>query len=83
AYQADDLDAYDSDYDDITMTKVALMANLSHYGSGVLSNVLNLNNTHHNMLNQSVHEMQYSEPSHLVVYPENEITSDSNIIPYS
>ncbi|GJV31448.1 hypothetical protein Tco_1391848 [Tanacetum coccineum] len=45
AYQADDLDAYDSDYDELNTVKVALMANLSHY--------------------------------------ETEITSDSNIIPYS
>nr|GEY35950.1 ribonuclease H-like domain-containing protein [Tanacetum cinerariifolium] len=37
AYQADDLDAYDSDYDDITTAKVALMANLSRYDSNVLS----------------------------------------------
>ncbi|GKE17012.1 hypothetical protein Tco_1424589, partial [Tanacetum coccineum] len=51
AYQADDLDAYDSECDDITTAKVALMANLSHYDSDVLS--------------------------------ENEVTSDSNIIPYS
>nr|GEV02113.1 retrovirus-related Pol polyprotein from transposon TNT 1-94 [Tanacetum cinerariifolium] len=33
AYQADDLDAYDSDYDEINSAKIALMANLSHYGS--------------------------------------------------
>nr|GEU47187.1 retrovirus-related Pol polyprotein from transposon TNT 1-94 [Tanacetum cinerariifolium] len=33
AYQADDLDAYDYDYDEINTAKVALMANLSHYGS--------------------------------------------------
>ncbi|GKA12974.1 hypothetical protein Tco_0692520 [Tanacetum coccineum] len=47
--------------------------------SDVLSKVPNTDNTDHNaMLNQSVHEMQYAEPSHLVVYPENEITSDSN-----
>nr|GEW87005.1 hypothetical protein [Tanacetum cinerariifolium] len=32
AYQADDLDAYDSDYDEINSAKMALMANLSHYG---------------------------------------------------
>nr|GEV00748.1 hypothetical protein [Tanacetum cinerariifolium] len=31
-YQADDLDAYDSDYDKINSAKIALMANLSHYG---------------------------------------------------
>nr|GFC97031.1 hypothetical protein [Tanacetum cinerariifolium] len=33
AYQADDLDAYDSDYDELNSVKDALMANLSHYGS--------------------------------------------------
>nr|GEY82949.1 hypothetical protein [Tanacetum cinerariifolium] len=33
AYQADDLDAYDSDFDEMNTAKVALMANLSHYGS--------------------------------------------------
>nr|GEY16417.1 retrovirus-related Pol polyprotein from transposon TNT 1-94 [Tanacetum cinerariifolium] len=32
AYQADDLDAYDSDCDEINSAKIALMANLSHYG---------------------------------------------------
>nr|GEX60868.1 hypothetical protein [Tanacetum cinerariifolium] len=33
AYQADDLDAYDSDCDELNSAKIALMANLSHYGS--------------------------------------------------
>nr|GFA79983.1 hypothetical protein [Tanacetum cinerariifolium] len=37
AYQADDLDAYDSDCDEINSTKIALMANLSHYGSDNLA----------------------------------------------
>nr|GFB25898.1 hypothetical protein [Tanacetum cinerariifolium] len=32
AYQADDLDAYDFDCDEINSAKVALMVNLSHYG---------------------------------------------------
>nr|GEV75761.1 integrase, catalytic region, zinc finger, CCHC-type, peptidase aspartic, catalytic [Tanacetum cinerariifolium] len=32
AYQADDLDAYDSDCDELNSAKIALMANLSHYG---------------------------------------------------
>nr|GEX86437.1 hypothetical protein [Tanacetum cinerariifolium] len=39
AYQADDLDVYDSDCDDITTAKVAPMANLSCYGSDVLFEV--------------------------------------------
>nr|GFC29776.1 hypothetical protein [Tanacetum cinerariifolium] len=30
AYQADDLDAYDSDCDELNSAKIALMANLSH-----------------------------------------------------
>nr|GEY95361.1 hypothetical protein [Tanacetum cinerariifolium] len=32
AYQVEDLDAYDSDYNEINTAKVELMANLSHYG---------------------------------------------------
>ncbi|GJW12485.1 hypothetical protein Tco_1578312 [Tanacetum coccineum] len=37
AYQGDDLDAYDSDCDELNTTKVALMTNLSHYGSNALA----------------------------------------------
>nr|GEX17433.1 hypothetical protein [Tanacetum cinerariifolium] len=37
AYQADDLDAYDSDCDELNTAKVSLMANLSHYGSDALA----------------------------------------------
>nr|GEY00188.1 hypothetical protein [Tanacetum cinerariifolium] len=37
AYQADDLDAYDSECDKINSAKIALMANLSHYGSDNLA----------------------------------------------
>ncbi|GJU57156.1 retrovirus-related pol polyprotein from transposon TNT 1-94 [Tanacetum coccineum] len=66
AYQADDLDAYDSDCDDITTAKVALMANLSRYGSNVLAGVPHSENTNNDMLNQSVQEMTYAEQSHLV-----------------
>ncbi|GKB17892.1 retrovirus-related pol polyprotein from transposon TNT 1-94 [Tanacetum coccineum] len=40
AYQADDLDAYDFDCDELNTAKVALMANLSHYGSDALSEYL-------------------------------------------
>ncbi|GJT48115.1 putative reverse transcriptase domain-containing protein [Tanacetum coccineum] len=80
-YQADDLDAYDSNSDEISTAKAVLMANLSSYGSDVLSEVPHSNNTHNDMLNQTVLEIPYSEQTHLVNYPENEITSDSNIIP--
>nr|GFB41566.1 hypothetical protein [Tanacetum cinerariifolium] len=37
AYQADDLDAYDSDCDELNSAKVALMENLSYYGSDNLA----------------------------------------------
>nr|GEW34520.1 hypothetical protein [Tanacetum cinerariifolium] len=37
AFQADDLDAYDSDCDEINSAKIALMENLSHYGSNNLA----------------------------------------------
>ncbi|GJT49816.1 hypothetical protein Tco_0975973 [Tanacetum coccineum] len=37
AYQPDDLDAYDYDCDELNTAKVALIANLSHYGSDDLA----------------------------------------------
>nr|GEU52868.1 hypothetical protein [Tanacetum cinerariifolium] len=37
AYQADNLDAYDSDCDELNTAKVSLMANLSHYGLDALA----------------------------------------------
>nr|GFA69282.1 hypothetical protein [Tanacetum cinerariifolium] len=37
AYQADDLETYDPDCDEINTAKVAHMANLSHYGSDDLA----------------------------------------------
>nr|GEX87908.1 hypothetical protein [Tanacetum cinerariifolium] len=37
AYQTNYLDAYDSDYEDISSAKAVLMANLSSYDSDVLS----------------------------------------------
>ncbi|GJV18558.1 retrovirus-related pol polyprotein from transposon TNT 1-94 [Tanacetum coccineum] len=83
AYQADDLDAYDSDCDELNTAKVALMANLSHYGSDALAEVHNHDNVNNNMINQAVQAMQSSEQLNVVNHSETEITSDSNIIPYS
>nr|GEY40788.1 hypothetical protein [Tanacetum cinerariifolium] len=83
AYQADDLDAYDSDYDEINTAKVALIANLSHYGSDNLIEVHNHDNVNHNVINQAVQEITCSEQSNIVNHLETKITSDSNIIPSS
>ncbi|GKA24460.1 hypothetical protein Tco_0710493 [Tanacetum coccineum] len=44
AFQTDDLDAYDSDCDDISLVKAVLMANLSSYDSEVLSEIKELDN---------------------------------------
>ncbi|GJV29959.1 hypothetical protein Tco_1386407 [Tanacetum coccineum] len=47
AYQANDLDAYDSDCDELNTTKVALKANLSYYGLDALVEIdhLTVNNS--------------------------------------
>nr|GEZ90721.1 hypothetical protein [Tanacetum cinerariifolium] len=83
AYQADDLDAYDSDCDEINSAKIAFMANLSHYGSDSLAEVHNPDNVTNNVLNQAVQVMLISEQLNIMNQSETEITSDSNIIPYS
>nr|GEZ03876.1 hypothetical protein [Tanacetum cinerariifolium] len=51
-YQADDLDAYDSDCDDISTAKAVLTANLSSYRLDVHSEAPHSENTHNDMLNQ-------------------------------
>ncbi|GKB97417.1 hypothetical protein Tco_0983554 [Tanacetum coccineum] len=83
AYQADDLDAYDSDCDELNTSKVALMANLSHYGSDALAEVHNPDNMNNHMINQDMQVMPSSEQSNVMNHSKTKITSNSNIIPYS
>ncbi|GJV79456.1 hypothetical protein Tco_1515326 [Tanacetum coccineum] len=83
AYQADDLDAYDYDCDELNTAKVALVGNLSRYGTDALAEVHNPDNVDNNMINQGVQVMLSSEQSNVVNPSETEITGDSNIIPYS
>nr|GEY51342.1 hypothetical protein [Tanacetum cinerariifolium] len=83
AYQADDLDAYDSDCDEINSAKISLMANLSHYGSDNLAEVHNQDNVTNNVIDQDVQSMSISKQSNLMNQSETRITSDRNIIPYS
>nr|GFA90911.1 hypothetical protein [Tanacetum cinerariifolium] len=47
AYQADDLDAYDSDCDEINLAKIALMENLSHSGLDNLAEITLMANLSH------------------------------------
>ncbi|GJZ02559.1 retrovirus-related pol polyprotein from transposon TNT 1-94 [Tanacetum coccineum] len=77
------LDAYDSDCDELNSAKVALMANLSHYGSDALAEVHNHDNMNNNVAHQAVQVMPSSQQSNVVNHSKTEITSDSNIIPYS
>ncbi|GJV38694.1 retrovirus-related pol polyprotein from transposon TNT 1-94 [Tanacetum coccineum] len=83
AYQADDLDAYDSGYDELNTAKVALMVNLSHYSSDALTEVHDHDNVNNKMINQVVQAMPSSEQSNVINYSKTKITSDNNIIPYS
>nr|GEX27579.1 hypothetical protein [Tanacetum cinerariifolium] len=82
-YNFDDLDAYDSNCDELNTAKVALMENLSHYGLDGLAEVHNHDNVNNNVINQAVQAMSFFEQSNIVNHSETEITSDSNIIPYS
>ncbi|GJT55984.1 integrase, catalytic region, zinc finger, CCHC-type containing protein [Tanacetum coccineum] len=61
AYQANDLDAYDSDCDEVNTAKVALMANSSHYGLDALAEVYNPDNVDNNMINQGVQYVTESQ----------------------
>nr|GFC37261.1 hypothetical protein [Tanacetum cinerariifolium] len=83
AYQADDLDAYDSDCDEINSAKIVLMANLSHYGSDNLAEVNNpeikVNSLNHQERQVQSTSEQFSTLAHL----NTGIESDNNIIPYS
>ncbi|GJV16776.1 hypothetical protein Tco_1362099 [Tanacetum coccineum] len=58
AFQTKDLDSYDSDCDDISNAKSVLMANISNYGSDVISEVPHSETYLNDMENQSVHAMQ-------------------------
>nr|GEZ25545.1 hypothetical protein [Tanacetum cinerariifolium] len=76
AYQVDDLDAYDSDCDEINTAKVEFMANLSHYGSYDLAEVHNHDNVNHNRINQAVQAMPLSEQSDIINL-DNKIVNDT------
>ncbi|GJZ26119.1 hypothetical protein Tco_0570372 [Tanacetum coccineum] len=83
SFQTDDLDAFDSDCDDVSSTKEVLMVNLSSYDSDVLLEVpFHDTNIENDMSYQSVQETQCSEQPFVDNDTEIDITSDSNIISY-
>ncbi|GKF36170.1 hypothetical protein Tco_0112928 [Tanacetum coccineum] len=54
AFQTEDLDTYDSDCDDLSTAQAVLMANISNYGSDIISEVPNSETYLNDMDNQSV-----------------------------
>ncbi|GKB61264.1 hypothetical protein Tco_0917450, partial [Tanacetum coccineum] len=83
AFQTEDLDTYDSDCDDLSTAQEVLMANISNYGSDIISEVPDSETYLNDMDNQSVHALQDFKQSPVMDFTYNEISSDSNIIPYS
>ncbi|GKC85564.1 hypothetical protein Tco_1141281, partial [Tanacetum coccineum] len=79
----DDLDAYDSDCNDLSSAKAVLMANLSSYDPEILSEVPYSESYPNDMINWDVQVMQYSEQTHVDDFEDIEIHSGSNIILYS
>ncbi|GKF48206.1 hypothetical protein Tco_0141457 [Tanacetum coccineum] len=57
AFQTKDLDTYDFDCDDLSGAQAVLMANISNYGSDVISEVPNSETYLNDMDNQSVHAL--------------------------
>ncbi|GKE72991.1 hypothetical protein Tco_1535032 [Tanacetum coccineum] len=66
AFQTEDLDAYDSDCDDVSNAKAVLMANLSNYGFDIISEVPHFEPYHTYMDNQSMHAMHSFEQTPVV-----------------
>ncbi|GKD05854.1 hypothetical protein Tco_1180828 [Tanacetum coccineum] len=83
AFQTHDLDAFDSDCNDVPLAKAVLMANLSSYDLDVLLEVpFHDTNIENDMSYQSVQETQCSEQPFVDNDIEINITSDSNIVSY-
>ncbi|GJY74313.1 hypothetical protein Tco_0478744 [Tanacetum coccineum] len=80
AFQTDDLDAYDSDCDDIYSTKAVLMANLSSYDSNVLFAVPH-HDTYQNddMINQKSKTVNESLTAELERYKERVKTFEQRL----
>nr|GEZ05899.1 hypothetical protein [Tanacetum cinerariifolium] len=83
AYQADDLDAYDSDCDELNSAKVSLMANLSYYDSDNLPEVNNQNYMPNHLIPQDMQVPSTSKQSTILAQSNTESIRDSNIISYS
>nr|GFA55691.1 hypothetical protein [Tanacetum cinerariifolium] len=78
AYQADDMDAYDLDYDKLNSAKIALMSNLSYYGSDNLAEAIGFQNPCYlkkaQQLKPKLYDGSVIEKSDAIVIPDTEET---------
>nr|GEW00106.1 hypothetical protein [Tanacetum cinerariifolium] len=78
AYQADDLDAYDFDCDELNSAKISLMENLSHYGSDNLAEALGFQNPCYlkkaQQLKPKLYDGSVIEKFDAIVIPDSEET---------
>nr|GEU53255.1 retrovirus-related Pol polyprotein from transposon TNT 1-94 [Tanacetum cinerariifolium] len=75
-FQTEDLDTYDSDCDDISNAKAVLMANISNYGSDVISKVPH-SETYLNDMENQIFKSESKEKEDK--YMENEIDLEKKI----
>ncbi|GKD44051.1 hypothetical protein Tco_1268696, partial [Tanacetum coccineum] len=77
AYQADDLDAYDYNCDDFSTAKAVLMANLSSYGSDVLSEDTNYSAQQDTMILSVFEQLSNQVTNYNNVNKDNLIANES------
>ncbi|GKF17041.1 hypothetical protein Tco_0061959 [Tanacetum coccineum] len=78
--QANDLDAYDSNCDELNTAKVSLMSNLSHYGSDALVKVHNPDNVDNNIINQGVQVVPSSEQSNVATIQNYNLSAQQDAL---
>nr|GEX12860.1 hypothetical protein [Tanacetum cinerariifolium] len=71
AYQADDLDTYDSDCDELNSAKIALMANLSHYGSDNISENSSSPTLHDDIILSVIEQLQTQVVNYTKINQDN------------
>nr|GEW13172.1 hypothetical protein [Tanacetum cinerariifolium] len=77
AYQADDLDAYDSDCDELNTAKVTLMVNLSHYGSDALAENSNLSAQQDALILSVIEQLKTQVVNCIMINLENKSVNDT------
>nr|GEU67394.1 hypothetical protein [Tanacetum cinerariifolium] len=80
AYQPDDLDAYDSDCDEINSTKIALMANLSHYGSDNLAENSNFPAQRDALILSVIEQLKTQVVNYTKINQENKSVNETLIV---